>query len=247
MRIALDSAQNITAIHGDPANPLTRGYACIKGLTLAEAHRSPERFLHPLKREPDGSFKPIAMADALDEIAVIVARTIGEHGPDAVAGFRGTMNYTNSLANHMLPAWLAAMGSHSFFSTMTIDQSAKWITADRLGSWDAAPVIVQSEHGEVSARVTADPTLRPGVVTLTHGWGDRHGANVNRLTSNEIRREAINAMPVLSGFAVRVTAARPAEARQGQGALPPGPPLGSADPKPHYLEPRTTAVVRGSR
>lgn len=133
----LDESGAIVGTRGDKANPVTRGYACIKGLTLAEAHSSPDRIVRPLKRRPDGRFEPIALTTALDEIAAAIENILAQDGADAVAGFRGTMNYTNSIANRMLPDWLAAIGSHSFFSTMTIDQSAKWITAERLGTWEA--------------------------------------------------------------------------------------------------------------
>ena len=47
------------------------------------------------------------------------------------------MSYSNATANFMLPDFLQALGSRSFFSTMTVDQSAKWITVERLGSWAA--------------------------------------------------------------------------------------------------------------
>jgi len=135
LRIELDDGGRVTAVHGDKDNPVTLGYACIKGLTLHEAHGSPERLLHPLKRRPDGSFERIALAQALDEIAAGLRTLIAESGPDAVAGFRGTMNYSNLVANHMLPSWLRSLGSSSFFSTMTVDQSAKWVTFERLGGW----------------------------------------------------------------------------------------------------------------
>ncbi|MEP7348626.1 MAG: molybdopterin-dependent oxidoreductase [Sphingorhabdus sp.] len=127
----------VVAAKGDRTNPQTRGYACIKGLTLHEAHASPDRILRPLKRSDSGDFVEIPLSQALDEIAAKLTYIIARDGPDAVAGFRGTMNYSNALANAMLPSWLASIGSRSFFSTMTIDQSAKWVTADRLGSWAA--------------------------------------------------------------------------------------------------------------
>ena len=137
LRFAVDDAGRIVQARGDKANPVTRGYACIKGLTAHQAHYSPDRILHPLKRQPDGGFATIALDAALDEIAARLQAIVARDGPDSVAGFRGTMSYTNALANQMLPDWLRAIGSRSFFSTMTIDQSAKWVTAGRLGAWAA--------------------------------------------------------------------------------------------------------------
>jgi len=133
--LTLDGDGRVTAARGDRDNPLTRGYACIKGTHLHEAHNSPKRLLRPLKRMPDGRFETVTLESALADIADRLGSIIDAHGADAVAAFRGTMNYSNLTANHLLPAFLQAIGSRSFFSTMTIDQSAKWVTADRLGTW----------------------------------------------------------------------------------------------------------------
>ena len=164
LRFALDAGGAIVGTRGDRGNPVTRGYACIKGLTLAEAHDSPDRILRPLKRQPDGGFAPIALAAALDEIAAAVEAILARDGPDAVAGFRGTMNYSNSIANRMLPDWLAAIGSHSFFSTMTIDQSAKWITAERLGAWEAGKD--PYDQAEVLLVIGANPLVSLSTFTM---------------------------------------------------------------------------------
>ena len=133
MRFTLDQTGRIVAARGDQAHPLTRGYACIKGLTLHEAHYSPKRILHPLKRMPDGRFVQLPLSEALDEIADRISALIGQYGPDALGVYRGTFGYDNAL----MPALMSALGSRSFFSTVTIDQSAKFITADRLGHWEA--------------------------------------------------------------------------------------------------------------
>jgi anaerobic selenocysteine-containing dehydrogenase len=137
LRISLDDDGRILAIHGDKANPLTRGYACIKGLKLHEAHYSPERLHHPLKRRPDGGFEPIPLGQALDEIAERLERLIEDGGARSVAAYKGTMAYTNALANEMMAAFLRALGSPALYSTMTIDQSAKWVSHERLGGWGA--------------------------------------------------------------------------------------------------------------
>lgn len=137
VRVKLDENGRLLDVRGDHDHPLTQGYACSKGLQAPEVHNSPARLLAPLKRQDDGSFAPIPLEQALDEIAQRLSAIIERDGPDAVAGYRGTANYLNAIAMVAMPAWLRALGSRSFFSTMTIDQSAKWVTMERLGRWHA--------------------------------------------------------------------------------------------------------------
>jgi anaerobic selenocysteine-containing dehydrogenase len=151
----------IVRIQGDRLNPLTQGFACLKGLQAPAFHYHPERLLHPLKRQDDGSFVQIPIEQALDEIAEKLGQIIDRNGPRSVAGFRGTQNYLDSCCFHMLPAWLEALGSPSFFSTMTIDQSAKWVTADRLGTW----------AGGYQSFLDADVWMFVGINPLVSLWG----------------------------------------------------------------------------
>lgn len=133
LNVTLDDQGEITDIRGDRDNPLTAGYACIKGLQLPEAHRSPERLLRPLKRQENGDFATIDLQQALDEIGARLKVILDRDGAEAIAAFRGTLSYSN----YMLPGWVRSIGSHGFYSTMTIDQSAKWVCFERLGGWAA--------------------------------------------------------------------------------------------------------------
>jgi anaerobic selenocysteine-containing dehydrogenase len=137
MVLSIDEAGRIVGARGDKAHPLTRGYACLKGLQAPAAHNGPQRLRRPLKRLADGRFVPIPMAEALDEIADRLGRLLDEHGPDALAAFRGTITVYSAISAQIIPDWLAAFGSRGFYTTMTIDQSAKWVTAERLGMWGA--------------------------------------------------------------------------------------------------------------
>jgi len=135
MVLRIDEAGRIAAAHGDKDHPLTRGYACIKGLQAPEAHHGPQRLLRPQKRLEDGRFVEIPLEQALDEIAVRLGAIIERDGPEALATFRGTINVFSAVSSQMLADWLKAFGSTGFYSTMTIDQSAKWVTVERLGYW----------------------------------------------------------------------------------------------------------------
>ena len=76
-------------------------------------------------------------------------------------------------------------------------------------------VEVASRHGAIRRPVRADADVRPGVVSIPHGWGDlldapagacAPGANVNCLTHAAAGSDPINAMPCLTGLPVRLRA-----------------------------------------
>src|SRR3546814_7669336 len=67
---------------------------------------------------------------------------------------------------------------------------------------------IASDNGTVDAMVEADETIRPGVVSMSHGFGGlpedgdylTNGASANLLISTERNRKAINGMPRMSGI-----------------------------------------------
>src|SRR4051812_17761114 len=69
VRLKIDAKDRIVHIRGDDEQPMSKGYACFKGLQAEEAHHGPARLLRPLKRQEDGSFVEIGLEQALDEIA----------------------------------------------------------------------------------------------------------------------------------------------------------------------------------
>src|SRR5438132_11425195 len=109
VRVALDDAGRVAGVRADPDQPLTAGFACFKGLRAAEAHNDAARLLRPLRRRPNGGFEPIALAQALDEIAARLAAIVARDGANAVATFRGTANYFNAAASALLRSWHGAL------------------------------------------------------------------------------------------------------------------------------------------
>jgi len=135
--VTLDDNDKVHKVRGDRDDLMTKGYACIKGLEASAAYYAKDRVLRPLKRQPDGSFAPIKLETALDEIAETIRQTAAQHGGESIGGFRGSGALLNASGTSMLPAFLTALGSHKHFTTFTIDQSAKAVTMGRMGFWNA--------------------------------------------------------------------------------------------------------------
>jgi anaerobic selenocysteine-containing dehydrogenase len=76
-------------------------------------------------------------------------------------------------------------------------------------------VEIRSRHGSIIGFVAADPHLRRGVVSMTHGYGARHGrdydprrdgANVNQLLSWNADHDRYHGMPRMSAVPINVRA-----------------------------------------
>ena len=131
MEVELED-NRIIAISGDKDNPETEGYFCVKGQTSMDFHNGEDRLMNCRKRLPDGTFDDIDQETLVDEVAGQLKQIIEQHGPRAVAFFNGTHGY-GTLSMPLTKSLLHCIGTPNVFSTMTIDQSAKWICHGRLG------------------------------------------------------------------------------------------------------------------
>lgn len=83
---------------------------------------------------------------------------------------------------------------------------------DSLGLKSGDRVVLVSDHGQVTAIVEADDTMRCGVVSICHGYGGNdddadvleYGSSVNLLISSSRNLESITAMVRMSGIPVNI-------------------------------------------
>jgi len=136
--IASIQANRVRSIRPDPDHAGSRGYICLKALAYPEMHHGPARLRAPLHRAAAGAAHESMRSEAaLDQVAERVAGLLERHGPRAIAMFYGTAITGNQLQLAFALSFFKALGSPSIYSTMTIDQSAKWVTEARMGSWAA--------------------------------------------------------------------------------------------------------------
>lgn len=133
MEVTVDNGRLTGAIADGSVSPYGP-YMCIKGQSSIDFHNgAEERLLHSLKRDSEGQHREIGNAQALDEIAAQLTALIERYGPRSVALYHGTGAYRSVLGAQLEKSFLSAIGTPNLFSTMTIDQSAKWVTSGRMG------------------------------------------------------------------------------------------------------------------
>ena len=74
---------------------------CIKGLSYIERTNSPERIIHPLRKNSSGKFEEINSAEALDIIANKLGLIKDKWGPQSILWYRGSgmSGLTNEIGN----------------------------------------------------------------------------------------------------------------------------------------------------
>jgi anaerobic selenocysteine-containing dehydrogenase len=133
MEVTVEDGRLVDVVADGTASPYG-AYMCIKGQSAIDFHNGAEqRLLHCLRREAGGEYAAVDADEALDDIAAQLTALIARHGPRSIALYHGTGAYRSVLGAQLEKSFLSAIGTPNLFSTMTIDQSAKWVTAGRMG------------------------------------------------------------------------------------------------------------------
>lgn len=125
----------VISVKGDKEDHLFHGYTCIKGRQMTDMHNLDTRMITSKIRQPDGSFKDIATADALKLAGETMKKMVEEHGPHSVAVYCGTNAFQNSAVLGTSYAFAQGIGSRNWYTSVTVDQPAKVFTTARYGTW----------------------------------------------------------------------------------------------------------------
>ena len=116
----------VTELRPDPHHPVTKGYACHKGLYFKDIHNDKDRLSTPLKKQPDGSFAPVSWAEAIGDIAKRLNAILAKHGGDGVASYRGNPMSFNALFWPAYNSFTKQLGITRKFSSATQDCTNKF-------------------------------------------------------------------------------------------------------------------------
>jgi anaerobic selenocysteine-containing dehydrogenase len=130
----------LTALAPDREHPITRGYACHKGLFALDVHRDPDRLDHP-QRRVGRDYERVDWDTALSGIAAQLRSLIARHGPRAVAGYLGNPGEYNSLLSEAWYGFFGQIGTDRLFNVNTQDCGNKFAGAEAVyGSVTIHPI-----------------------------------------------------------------------------------------------------------
>ena len=125
----------------DRDHPVTKGFACHKGLAAVDIHHDPDRLDHPMLRAPDGTWTATTWDAAVAHTADRLRSIVAEHGPNAVAAYIGNPTAFNALASLHVGTLLRAIGVRRTFSSGTQDCANKFVASEAVfGSSNVHPI-----------------------------------------------------------------------------------------------------------
>jgi len=117
--------RDVVGVRGNPADPLSRGHICPKGVAIADVYADPDRLRRPVRRVGDGSgarWQEIGWDEAFDLVADNLARVIEEHGDDALGVYLGNPNVHSLGSMTHGTAMFKSFRTRNRYSATSVDQ-----------------------------------------------------------------------------------------------------------------------------
>ena len=154
----------VTKLRPDSEHPLSKGFACPKGIAMTEIQNDPDRVTHPLKRAADGNFERIPWEQALEEIGERLGAIKQVHGGGSIGwymGNPGAFSYSHPL---WAKGFLDGLGSQHYYTASSQDVSNRFAASSLLYGSPFVLPIPDLERCEILFMVGANPMVSHGSV-----------------------------------------------------------------------------------
>lgn len=152
----------VVKLRPDKEHPLSRGLACPKGVAMVEVHNDPDRVLHPLRRQPDGSFARASWEEALSDIGTRLGATIAAHGGRSVGWYMGNPGGFSYSHVMWVKGLLDALGSQHFYNANSQDVANRFAASALLYGSPALVPIPDLRRTRFLLIVGANPLVSHG-------------------------------------------------------------------------------------
>ena len=117
--------REVVGVRGNPADPLSRGHVCPKGVAIGDVYADPDRLRRPVRRVgegPDARWEAIGWDEAFDLVADRLAAVINEHGDDALGVYLGNPNAHSLGSMTHGTAMFKSFRTRNRYSATSVDQ-----------------------------------------------------------------------------------------------------------------------------
>lgn len=172
----------LLSLRPDKENPLSKGFACPKGIAFSEIVNDPDRVLHPLRKNEFGEFERVSWETAMAEITEKLTAVYKRDGASGIGWYFG--NPATFSTGHTL--WVAnfttLLGTPHVYSAGSQDVNNRFVASHFLyGTPVAAPipdinrvqflVIIGANPVVSHGSVMSSPRIREGLTAITKRGG----------------------------------------------------------------------------
>lgn len=147
----------IVKVRPDRDSPISEGYACRKGTSIAFHQHNADRVLYPLKKVGD-RFERVSWDQAISEIAEKLKAILGQYGPRSLASLVGGGEF-NALGIPYLVRMVRRLGSRCNYSAANQEFAGRfWAHGLTLGS-QGMGLTSDFEHSDMLLLVGKNPLM----------------------------------------------------------------------------------------
>jgi anaerobic selenocysteine-containing dehydrogenase len=167
----VDGSGRIEKLVPDAEHPVSKGYACHKGLSFDQVNTDPDRLNYPLRRtspksQIPGAFERMSWEQAIEEIGSRLLAIQNAYGPDAIAVYMGNPIAFNSRAFPLAMTLATALGSKYSFSADTQDLANKFAASQYVfGSHEF--LVPDMQHTDFLVSFGCNPKISRGTIIST--------------------------------------------------------------------------------
>jgi anaerobic selenocysteine-containing dehydrogenase len=148
----------ITALKPDRDHPVTRGFACHKGLSVLDIHQDPDRLNWPLVRQ-GATLKQTSWQEAAVAVGDKIKALQATYGDQAIGVYTGNPLAFNSTAGPAIGSFVSAIGSRRNFSSGTQDCSNKFAASEAVFGSSTIHPIPDIAHTDFLLILGANPRV----------------------------------------------------------------------------------------
>jgi len=153
----------MTDVRPDKSHPISKGYACVKGLAISEYQNDSERLLFPERRKND-DFERIDWSSATTEIGKKLKAISEQYGPTSIATYWGNAaDSTGMIAANTL---CSGLGSPNSFNVLSLEYTDRGAVAKELLGEQSIILQPDTENAHFALLLGTNPLVTQGMTLL---------------------------------------------------------------------------------